>query len=621
MVLSHDATMICLAWGGAFWLRYNLSYVPLPSFHAAEHLLPLVLMIQLSTMVAFGLYRGIWRFASMVDLIRIVKTVAIGVGLTLLAVFLWSRLVNVPRAIFPIYTMLLLCFLSGPRLVFRWLNEHKQMHDANKRVLVVGAGLAGEGLIRDLFRSHAHDTCPVAIVDDEQRKLGKEVHGVRILGKVEDIPTIAREEGIDSIFIAIPTASSAQMRRIVELCEMTKLPFNTLPSLSDLSSGKVNIEALRDVSLTDLLGRDQTDLDWQSIVDHLRGQTVLVTGAGGSIGSELCRQISLLGPKKLILLDHSEYNLYAIEQELSKKFPDQSIALCLMSVVDEPAINNALAEYQPTIIFHAAAYKHVPMLESQVRSAVLNNIIGTDVIARAASVHHVKKFILISSDKAVNPANIMGATKRAAEITCRALNHISVTQFITVRFGNVLGSAGSVIPLFKQQLRAGGPITVTHPDITRFFMTIPEASQLIMQATAIGQGGEIFVLDMGEPIKINYLAEQLIRLSGKQVGKEIDIVYTGLRPGEKLYEELFYEKESTLATQHEKILRAMQGDVNQTYVAGHIRKLKQACSQSPEELLRLLAELVPQLRSESKVKIPAKHTTYLEATEVSQEPS
>lgn len=594
LIVLHDAAIICCAWIAAYWFRFNLTSVPAEYLSSAEKFLPLLILSQVTAMAFFGVYRSLWWFTSMPDLIKILKSTASSIPVSVVALFLFGQLQSIPRSIMPLYAVLLLVGLCGPRLLYRWYRDQQTQTQSGKRVLIVGAGQAGEGLIRDLLRSKTEKYSPVAIVDDLNQKQGLEIHGVRVIGKTKDIPEIVSHHDIDLIFIAIPSASSVSMRRVVNYCEKSKVPFSTLPSLADLSSGKVSIQALREVSLEDLLGRDQAELDWMSIQAELNSKTILITGAGGSIGSELCRQIANLNPSKLILLDHSEYGLYAIELELKKQFPNLSLEVHLASILDELAISSVFSKTKPNYVFHAAAYKHVPMLEFQIRTAVINNIIGTHRVCKAAVENHVEKFMLISTDKAVNPTNIMGATKRAAELVCQGYNSFQRTKFITIRFGNVLGSAGSVIPLFKQQLRSGGPITVTDPDITRFFMTIPEACQLIMQSTTIGEGGEIFVLDMGEPVKIRYLAEQLIRLSGKTLGSDIEIQYTGLRPGEKLYEELFYQTEHMLNTSHEKILQAKHKTVDCDAILAAIARFELSCQQDPKALCDLLQKFVPE---------------------------
>ena len=425
-------------------------------------------------------------------------------------------------------------------------------------------------------------------------------HGCRnytIVGTCDAIPEVVKKKGIEVIVLAIPSARVSERKRLVELCESAGVPFRTVPQLGNLMSGQLAINQLREVSIEDLLGREPVTLDWAAIRRGLSNRTILVTGAGGSIGSELCRQIARLQPEKLILFENSEYNLYAIELELRKSFPDLLLYAVLGDVRDATATNNVFQRFRPAVVFHAAAYKHVPMLEHQAREAVRNNVLGTRTVADASNRHGCSEFVLISTDKAVNPANVMGATKRVAEIYCQNLNAHSATRFVTVRFGNVLGSAGSVVPLFRQQIAAGGPVTVTHPDIERFFMTIPEACQLIMQAGVLGSGGEIYVLDMGEPVKIQYLAEQMIRLSGKIPGEEIEISFTGLRPGEKLFEQLFHEEEALQSTPHSKILLARHRTVEWEALNRRLDEMRAAVEGFDDNVLRQsLHAFVPEHR-------------------------
>jgi len=595
LAILHDLLMIPLAWLGAYWLRFNLEPLPDPYRSAALEALLVVVVVQALAFRIFGLYRGVWRFASLPDLIRIGKAVLIGTAFSAVILFLIARMDGIPRSVFPLYALLLVALLGSSRLFVRWSKERRTYRDAGKRILVVGAGRAGEMLVRDLLRSRDEWYEPVAFVDDARKKQGREIHGVRVLGSCEEITDFAERLEVDFIVLAIPSANSAQMRRLVGLCEKAGVPVRTLPPMNRLMSGEVTVSQLRDVSIDDLLGREPVSLDWQAVRLGIRDKRVLVTGAGGSIGSELCRQIAKLGPAQIVLLDHSEFNLYSIDLELQNEFPNLDIRQCLNSVADQPALEKMVSRYRPEIIFHAAAYKHVPMLEGQVREAVQNNIQGTIQVAELADRYGCEAFVMISTDKAVNPANVMGASKRAAEIFCQNLNRRSETRFITVRFGNVLGSAGSVVPLFSEQIRSGGPVTVTHREITRFFMTIPEACQLILQASVMGKGGEIFVLDMGEPVKIAYLAEQMIRLSGKVPGEDIEIVYTGLRPGEKLYEELFHEKEALQSTSHNKILLARHREFDWARLNKIIGQMKQACLVLDEPRLQeLLGELVPE---------------------------
>lgn len=592
----HDLFMVPTAWLAAYWLRFNFSEIPSEYLTQAWLWLPLLVMTQAGAFVYFGLYRGDWRFASMPDLLRIIKAVSVGTLICLAVIFLLTRLNTIPRAVFPAYWLLLIVALGTPRFFYRWLKDRKFYLGSGQRVLIVGAGLAGEMLARDLLRDPERSLEPVGFIDDKKRLRGTEIHGIRVLGNCEQIPNLTARLEIDLILIAIPSARSRQLRRIVEYCEVADTPFRALPCMQDLVAGRVSIDTLRELSIEDLLGRDPVALDRSAISAELSERCVLISGAGGSIGTELCRQVARLTPAKLVLLENSEFSLFGIENELRQSFPDLDIQVMLCDVTDAIAVEQVFQRYHPDVIYHAAAYKHVPMLESQVREAIQNNVCGTWVMALAADRNGCDAFVLISTDKAVNPANNMGASKRIAEIFCQNFNQQSSTRFITVRFGNVLGSSGSVVPLFKAQIEAGGPVTVTHPEMTRYFMTIPEACQLILQAESMGSGGEIYVLDMGEPVSITYLAEQMIRLSGNEPGKDIEIVYTGLRPGEKLVEELFHEKERLVGTQHEKIFLAKHRKIDWQLLDETIRNMDVACKAYDEEaLLKGIAILVPEL--------------------------
>ena len=599
-VVTHDLLMVSLAWLLAYLTRFNFSYQSVDSTNFLYGL-PVVLIIQGLALWWTGLYKSVWRFASIPDLWTIIRAATVGALGVSLSLFLFNRLEGVPRATLALYPVFLVFFLGSPRLIYRMWRDHGLSYrgaGTRKRVLLLGAGRAAEMLARDMIRDSEY--MPVGFLDDKKSLKGAKVHGLPILGTIDQLADFAAQLSVDVIVIALPSASTAAIQHVVELCEQVNIPFRILPRLNDLMSS--GISALREVKIEDLLGREPVSLDWRNISDGIIGKTVLVSGGGGSIGSELCRQIARLGPAALVIFERSEFNLYSIEMELRRDFPNLVLHACLGDVCDGPCVEHAMRVYRPEVIFHAGAYKHVPMLQSQSREAVRNNVLGTKTLAAAADKYSCETFVMISTDKAVNPANVMGATKRVAEIFCQALDHRSTTRFITVRFGNVLGSAGSVVPLFRSQIEAGGPVTVTHPGITRYFMTIPEACQLIMQAGAMGKGGEIFVLDMGAPIKISYLAEQMIRLSGKIPGTDVEIVYTGLRPGEKLYEELFYAQEDLLKTAHDKILLARAREVDWERLSTVIVAMETVCREFDEDRLQvLLKDLVPELQEHSAV--------------------
>ncbi|MBL1140658.1 MAG: polysaccharide biosynthesis protein [Proteobacteria bacterium] len=553
-VILHDLLMSVLAWQFSWWARFNFTF-PFENWEISLFIIPLVIIVQVLVFIRFRLYRGIWRFASIPDLWNIFRASIIGALSITLICFIFFRLEGIPRSILILYPFFLMFFLGAPRLGYRVWKDHSFSINTmphSKRVLVIGAGRAAEMLVREIIREGSY--IPVGLLDDNPQIKSSEIHGIRVLGNIGRVKDVCEKNDIDIILIAIPSANGTEMREIVEQCESTNLPIKTLPGIQDMVSVTEALPKLREVSIEDLLGREKIELDWKEVQKDLANKTILVTGGGGSIGSELCYQITKLGPSKLIIFERSEFNLYKIEQLLCDS--SISIEFVLGDLCDIEKVDYVLKNYSPEIIFHAAAYKHVPILEREAREAVRNNILGTKNIADIANKHGCERFILISTDKAVNPTNVLGATKRIAEQYIEILSKNSKTKFLTVRFGNVLGSDGSVVPLFKEQINKGGPITVTHPEVTRYFMTIREACQLIVQASKMGKGGEIFVLDMGEPVKINYLAEQMIRLSGLIPNKDINIEYSGLRPGEKMYEELFYENEIREKTSHDKILLA-----------------------------------------------------------------
>lgn len=602
---THDLLMIPAAWLGAYWLRFNLGAVPDPFLYAALAAMPLVIPIQAGVYWGFGLYRGVWRFASLPDLVRIFKAVVIGSLLSLGLLFVSSRLQDVPRSVPVLFVLMQLVLLAGPRLLYRWAKDRRLDLSRGQRVLIVGAGRGGEMLVRDMLRDPEHAYAPVAFVDDLARRQGSDIHGVPVLGDCARIPALVREESIDVVVLAIPSADNRAMQRLVNLCERAAVPFRTVPKLKDLMAGQVDVAQLRPVSIEDLLGREPVTLDWEAIHQGLTGRIILVTGGGGSIGSELCRQIARQDPARLVILENSELNLYHIELELRALCPGLPLEARLGDVTDATAVHRLFAAYRPQVVFHAAAYKHVPLLEHQIREAARVNLLGTRTVAEAADRHGCGEFVLISTDKAVHPANVMGASKRLAELYCQALDARSSTRFVTVRFGNVLDSAGSVVPLFRRQIEQGGPVTVTHPEVERFFMTIPEAAQLIMQAGVMGQGGEIFVLDMGEPIRIRYLAEQMIRLSGRDPAQLL-IKYIGLRPGEKLHEELFYSGEDLAPTGHARIQVARHRAPDQARLEQGLALLERQIQGYDEEgVARQMHLLVPEWQGQGYASVPA----------------
>lgn len=593
VVLAHDLCVAALAWLLAWLARFNFS-VPYPGWEISVHYLPAVILVQGSIFWLFGLYRGLWRFASLPDLWNIIRAAVLGVLAITLALFLVARLQGVPRSILILYPVFLIMLLGGPRLVYRMWKDHGlslRSSGGAERVLIIGAGRAGEMLAREMLRAGKSD--PIGFLDDDPQLRGTRVQGLPVFGGLDKLERVAREHDVSQIVIAIPSATNEQMQRIVQHCELAGMPLRTLPRLQDIVAGRAAVSDLRAVSIEDLLGREKAELDWQIIERGIGGKSILVSGGGGSIGAELCQQIAGLGPAALIVIERNEFNLYRVRSRLFAANPALKLHVILGDVCDPATVEAVLRRFRPQVIFHAAAHKHVPILEDQRREAVRNNILGTKSLAEAAGRHGCEKFILISTDKAVNPVSILGKTKRVAEILCDSMNGRTNTRYITVRFGNVLGSDGSVVPLFEEQIRAGGPVTVTHPEVQRYFMTIHEACQLILQAGAMGQGGEIFVLDMGKPVRIAYLAERMIRLAGLKPGDGIEIRYVGLRPGEKLAEELFHDWEEIEPTGHPKILRARHAALDWQAVSEYLEAMEAACAEFDEgRLARLLEELL-----------------------------
>ena len=571
LALVHDVLVAAVAWALAYYLRFNFS-IPAEFISSMWQNLLWVLPIQVASFFFFGLYEGMWRFASIPDLKRILKSIVIAAMLIVTVMMMHKPLGVIPRSVLILDPLLLMLMMGGSRLAYRAWKEHTLYGGAQKLgkpVLVLGAGEAAITLVKDLARSE--DWQVVGLLDDNASVHGRQLLDVKVLGSIQDLPRFASAYQVAHVIIAMPSAQNSARRKAVEIANAANLSVLTVPAFDDLMSGKVSVSQIRKVEVEDLLGREPVQLDTQGLHDLIEHHAVLVSGAGGSIGSELCRQIVKYQPSQLICLDISEYALYRIEQELSSmQLPEKTeIVYVTADVKNDKRMKALLQRYQPSVVFHAAAYKHVPLMENMnVAEALSNNVIGTYTLANACKEAEIEKFVLISTDKAVNPTNVMGASKRLAELVCQGLQDApnkAKTRFVIVRFGNVLGSSGSVIPKFREQIANGGPVTVTHPEITRYFMSIPEAAQLVMQAGVMGTGAEIFVLNMGEPVKIANLAQDMIRLSGLHED-EIKVVFTGLRPGEKLYEELLADDERTLPTPHEKLRIAIARSANMTWV-------------------------------------------------------
>lgn len=603
LAFLHDLIAAGAAWGMAFWLRFAPDW-PAQFFALFWQGLPWVVLTQGLCCIGFGLYAGMWRFASLPDLKRILVAVGLGALVTPLVLLFVFPAVVLPRSVLILDPVLLIVLMGGSRLAYRAWKEHRLgalTHPGKRPAVILGAGSAADFFLREL-RSTPALLRPVALLDDDPAKLGRRLQDVPVLGEIAKLPEIVRRTGAEVAVFAIPSASHTVKRRVAELAMVAGVELLTLPALEDVVAGRVTIQSLRGLELEDLLGRDPVQLDLPGLDAAIGGRTVLVTGGAGSIGAELVRQLAHFRPARLVLVDASEFGLYRMGEELAARFPDIDYDLIAADVRDARRMQTLFAHYRPSLVYHAAAYKHVPLMEeANALECLKNNVLGTWVAARAAIEAGVGKFVLVSTDKAVNPTNVMGASKRLAELVCQSLEGQG-THFVAVRFGNVLGSSGSVVPKFRSQIEAGGPVTVTHPEVVRYFMTIPEAAQLVLQAGLMGRGGEIFVLDMGEPVRIVDLARLMIRLAGKSEG-EIPIIFTGLRPGEKLYEELLADDEHTLPTPHPRV-RVAKAQGEWQCVEEAVAWIAATSSATAEEVRARLATWLPEYRPGGGAQAP-----------------
>jgi len=598
IVFFSDNLLISLALCLSFLLRFDFA-IPPEQRDLFWECLVVVLVVKPLVFLVTGFYKSLWRYASVQDAVEILKGVTLSSVFAVFAVIILRQSTPIPRSIFILDWILLFALLATSRLMWRLWRETYVVDRSceGPRTLIVGAGEAGSLLLKEIRRQPHADYTVCGFVDDDPLKMGMKLHGIPVLGASQQLKKLIIANEIEDVIIAMPSAGSNTLRNIMDSCKNANVTFKTLPSITELIDGTLTISQIKKVEIEDLLGRDPVVLDRELIGNYLTGKRVLVSGAGGSIGSELCRQVAQFTPEKLILLDQAETPLYEIEKELIARFPKVRIMPLIADVRDRDKIMQTFEEYAPEVVFHAAAYKHVPMMEYNPTQAVLNNVFGSRNIADAAHRFKVHNMVMISTDKAVNPTNVMGTTKRSAEIYIQALSRTSSTKFTTVRFGNVLGSNGSVIPLFKAQIAKGGPVTVTDKRVIRYFMTIPEATQLVLQAGSMGNSSEILVLDMGEPVRIIDLAEELIRLSGLTPYEDIDIVVTGLRPGEKLFEELLIDGEGIMPTAHTKIKVLAPVHIDLQPIRDELERLYEAArSDSVLELMESLKRLVPEFK-------------------------
>lgn len=604
-LIIYDIISIILSSYLAILARYEFHMDAIPQYflHPIEMFLPINIALTLFIFYIFRLYSSLWAFAGETELQNIVvscllSTIVDGIGLQF---FKSASYQAVPRSYHLFYVFFLVTCIFASRFSYRFFRslKHKQKNKKNRiSVMVIGAGEAGNVIIKEIVNSNFSTMVIKCVIDDDKGKWGRYIQGIKVVGGRDKIVESADIYEVDEIIVALPSASRSEIKEILEICKDTNCKLRSLPGMYQLVNGEVNVSKLRDVEVEDLLGRDPISVDLDSILGYVQGKVVLVTGGGGSIGSELCRQIATHKPRQLVIVDIYENSVYDVQQELKQKYPDLDLVVLIASVRNTNRMNYIFSKYKPHIVYHAAAHKHVPLMEDSPTEAIKNNVFGTFKTAQAAAMNDVQRFVMISTDKAVNPTNIMGASKRICEMIIQTFDKHYDTEFVAVRFGNVLGSNGSVIPLFRKQIAAGGPVTVTHPDIIRYFMTIPEAVSLVLQAGAYAKGGEIFVLDMGEPVKILTLAENLIKLSGYRVGEDIKIEFTGLRPGEKLYEELLMDEEGMRDTANKMIHIGKPIELDEQEFFCQLKELKDECQMENSDIRPLIRKIVPTYHSQ-----------------------
>ena len=603
VIVDALSVALCSFLGLLMRFEMDVSHIPVPYMMAVERMVPAFIVITLLIFWAAKLYHTLWRFANSRELVGIVAAVA---GSTIFTIIYSYFTYNaVPRSFFAIYFICLLicvCITRYSTIIIRTLVESRNHGRHARNTMIIGAGEAGNMVMKELIMSNYLDARIKCFIDDDKHKQNNYIHGVKVVGGRDKIIESVKKYDINEIIIAMPSIGKKTTKEIVDICKDTNCDLKILPGVYQFVTGDLDLSMIRNVQIEDLLGRETVDVDVQSIMSYVSKKCILVTGGGGSIGSELCRQIAANHPRRLIILDIYENNAYDIQQELKQKYPHLDLIVLIGSVRNTNRVNSIFEQYRPEIVYHAAAHKHVPLMEDSPNEAIKNNVFGTYKVATAADRYGAKRFVLISTDKAVNPTNIMGASKRMCEMIVQSFNNRSDTDFVAVRFGNVLGSNGSVIPLFKKQIEAGGPVTVTHPDVVRYFMTIPEAVSLVLEAGATAKGGEIFVLDMGEPVRIDDLARNLIRLSGYTVGEDIEIEYTGLRPGEKLFEELLMNEEGLQQTANKMIYVGKPIEFDEDEFLQKLEKLYTYAYDETDRMKAMISKIVPtyHIRPEDK---------------------